>query len=556
MKKKHIPFLVVGLLVVLFVTAAFSDFDKLKAAFSGAFTPRDIVVSPSGSDTGAGSSTDPMSLEGALASAPSGATLVLLSGTYPVEEPLALDRELSMKGRGGAVIDCSEIDSDLWCMEFGPGIGDSVRFENFTFTHALNGVHIQGGSPEFEDMTFLRGTLEDSSGSMDESYFLVSVEDGSADFNIINSKFSVAGSRFGGTGYEGVDGLPFGLHITDGSSATVTGMDCQGYYFSCVLFTGGGSSGEVRNSLFAAVDSGVMIDEGAGGVDILGNGFIYIYGNAIYFGEGVGESFIAQNQFAYIDHSSVYFNDFAENVEAELMANFFRPGGPFEGDLSYSTDSFVGELDITSGYDLYVDEVEDLYVHHNFFEGTEDRTAILIRGGTDPIDGNLLIEQNWFDDYAIAIALSAEIKNLIVNNVFLNMTRAIVAGGTITFAYNTLVGGEIGLDHFSDYPSLIVDNIFVGFDAFAITSALSFTDSVQMGFNAFFDNGTDIDGVLDYDDLGGNVYDDPDFVDSDENDFHLEAGSPLIDVGSGFVSVSGDYEADPRVVPDIGAFEY
>ena len=47
----------------------------------------------------------------------------------------------------------------------------------------------------------------------------------------------------------------------------------------------------------------------------------------------------------------------------------------------------------------------------------------------------------------------------------------------------------------------------------------------------------------------------PDFVDKTKRDFHLESGSPCIDVGTG-TSILTDIEGNIRNNPDLGAFEY
>ena len=47
----------------------------------------------------------------------------------------------------------------------------------------------------------------------------------------------------------------------------------------------------------------------------------------------------------------------------------------------------------------------------------------------------------------------------------------------------------------------------------------------------------------------------PDFADKTKRDFHLESGSPCIDVGTG-TSILTDIEENIRNNPDLGAFEY
>ena len=60
--------------------------------------------------------------------------------------------------------------------------------------------------------------------------------------------------------------------------------------------------------------------------------------------------------------------------------------------------------------------------------------------------------------------------------------------------------------------------------------------------------------------LGGNIGDNPLFVDAGNGDYHLQEGSPCIDVGTNeLATAETDFDGNPRIVGgrvDMGAYEY
>ena len=83
---------------------------------------------------------------------------------------------------------------------------------------------------------------------------------------------------------------------------------------------------------------------------------------------------------------------------------------------------------------------------------------------------------------------------------------------------------------------------------------MSFRLSVST--NLFFENGTNSIGTATYNDIIG----DPLFVDSTEQDFRLQVGSPAIDVGEDLSSAGVVFDADGNArcdgSYDLGAFEF
>ena len=70
-----------------------------------------------------------------------------------------------------------------------------------------------------------------------------------------------------------------------------------------------------------------------------------------------------------------------------------------------------------------------------------------------------------------------------------------------------------------------------------------------------------LDGELRTEDNGGgNIYDNPLFVNAVNEDFHLQEGSPCIDAGTnGLATAETDFDGNPRIVGgrvDMGAYEY
>ncbi len=92
--------------------------------------------------------------------------------------------------------------------------------------------------------------------------------------------------------------------------------------------------------------------------------------------------------------------------------------------------------------------------------------------------------------------------------------------------------------------------------------------NMEVHNSVFFNNGPDqIVGDDHYDIVNslveggysgeGNIDSDPLFVDSSDDDFHLQAGSPCIDAGDTTAAPPTDLDGNPRVgEADMGAFEY
>jgi hypothetical protein len=118
-------------------------------------------------------------------------------------------------------------------------------------------------------------------------------------------------------------------------------------------------------------------------------------------------------------------------------------------------------------------------------------------------------------------------------------------------------GGAVYLDSATD--QLTLANNIVAFNSSGVMQKRS---SALFYANDVYGNGTDY-GVVDADvpsTANGNISKDPLFADRANGDFHLTAGSPAIDSGSGtYVRFDTDLDGKPRVAGaavDMGAYEY
>jgi Ca2+-binding RTX toxin-like protein len=184
-------------------------------------------------------------------------------------------------------------------------------------------------------------------------------------------------------------------------------------------------------------------------------------------------------------------------------------------------------------------------------------------------------------------ALVSAINATVINNVFVNnhaFTEAgglsvSVDGGTATLMHNTLtdnsadVGGGVRIRLFGASTAQIRNNIVFANNADSGVGDDIFVSDDEDGNNvgnpvALFNNVVgdafivcaQTLGCLALLSAGGNLDDDPLFVDAASGDIHLQNGSPAIDAGDPAAPMQPgtDFEAQPRVVgaaPDIGADE-
>ena len=153
---------------------------------------------------------------------------------------------------------------------------------------------------------------------------------------------------------------------------------------------------------------------------------------------------------------------------------------------------------------------------------------------SSPIITNNIIEGNSADGFGGGIFCFYSCSPKIINNTI--------------FGNSADIGGGIGcLDH----PHLPFSDLI-------ITNNILWNDSPD---EICYDCGGSI--TVTYSDIQGgwegesNIDADPMFVDAENGDFHLQAGSPCIDAGTSEGAPSDDIEGNPRdELPDMGAYEY
>ncbi|MBX7149905.1 right-handed parallel beta-helix repeat-containing protein [bacterium] len=187
--------------------------------------------------------------------------------------------------------------------------------------------------------------------------------------------------------------------------------------------------------------------------------------------------------------------------------------------------------------------------------------------------GEVTIEGNEIFDFDMGIGIGRANKTKVVNNLVYNnlgvgfeIRGDDVAHDNVLVAYNTAVNNAVGnyvvVDSWSS--AKIVNNISVGSPVGYSCSRFLWPiapraslETVDFGNNVSFQDATPMDTSLcrHINVLGPSLFVDPLFVSS--TDFHLQAGSPLIDQGRGFF-ISRDFDGYRRLpqMNDIGAFEF
>ena len=181
-----------------------------------------------------------------------------------------------------------------------------------------------------------------------------------------------------------------------------------------------------------------------------------------------------------------------------------------------------------------------------------------------------IIHQNRIDDNNVGIFFR-QWAGLISNNLINNNSMAIYIGMAESYnariVYNTIADNNnlIGMGiyntayDFAPGNTFIANNIIYGHSKDGISN-VSWSDPMDVGYNLFYSNSTDIDGP--YNDLGGNLYSDPLFIGS--GNYRLQPGSPAINAASvslfwlpvDLVNTSRMcHPKDPTPCPDMGCYE-
>lgn len=227
------------------------------------------------------------------------------------------------------------------------------------------------------------------------------------------------------------------------------------------------------------------------------------------------------------------------------------------GSVSVTDGSSTGALIQSGGSD----ELDDVAVSAGGFGISAGATTTLLR---DSVDAGIGVEGTGGD---------VHIEDSLVRASTYGLVALDTAGqGSITAGNDTIVhadGGQAASSYGAYAQSVagkgahigIVNSILHGFTFPFGTGAQSGSAAIDEGANNY--DGTYLaGGVTTTQPIGG----DPDFVDPAHGDYHLAAGSPLIDaVGLKYLSLSStDLDGHPRVVTvnhastplDLGAYEY
>ena len=196
--------------------------------------------------------------------------------------------------------------------------------------------------------------------------------------------------------------------------------------------------------------------------------------------------------------------------------------------------------------------------------------------GIQALGNKIVIERNTFTDVRSGIWLTGN-DNIIKNNVItVKIDSGIIIGsftGTNSLhpliENNTVDGisrnGSTGIICLSSGSTpKIINNIISNFSSQGIY-VQSYQDPEQIRYNCFWNNGENFYGVENQIGVNGNIEQDPQFINSSNNNYHLESNSPCIDAGDNNIFFDEDFEGDPRIfdgdincipIVDIGADEY
>jgi len=188
---------------------------------------------------------------------------------------------------------------------------------------------------------------------------------------------------------------------------------------------------------------------------------------------------------------------------------------------------------------------DNIYVHHNYSVGNEGFLEITKGTSTN----NIQVSYNVSDDYQEFIFFWAGTNCVVENNTVLCLKPR---NSRVRVVFSFANKGEV----------TVRNNIFVlanGLQVFGGDSVYTATEWNQPHYNNLYyvvdEAQTDPCGIP----LGkGDIIADPLFIDLQNRDLHLQAGSPAVDAGID-VGQSLDFDNKPvpgGKVPDIGAFEY
>jgi hypothetical protein len=202
-------------------------------------------------------------------------------------------------------------------------------------------------------------------------------------------------------------------------------------------------------------------------------------------------------------------------------------------------------------------------------ESTGYYGAAIAGNGASPVIEQNIITNNYADSQYLsgAVCFVNSSSPTIENNLFLdNNCRAInltePQGNNPLVENNTIVGNTVGIRVDARIPTstdLFRNNLIYNNGTGLEIDFGSPSNLPTWQYNLVYNNGTNYEGLSDPTGTGGNLSENPEFVNS-ASDFRLLPGSPAIDAGTLQGAPSIDFDGNPRpypgnAAPSIGAFE-
>jgi hypothetical protein len=275
-----------------------------------------------------------------------------------------------------------------------------------------------------------------------------------------------------------------------------------------------------------------------------------------------------------------FLNGYAESPGA------YTTGGAIfvdEGEVLIEDNLFINNFAGDYGGAIYIESPDKVDVIGNTFtdnqaqyggggvfvsQGVPENTSVTItgnsfvRGDADygsaigTSNSNVTIASNWITDTigvsAISISSSGEVVTIVNNIIVRPQQSAVDISGSNTLPHqvlnNTIVDSGYGIISYSGTNVNIVNNIIS--DSW-IGGIKTYGGTLTGSHNLLFNN------LANPSELNDPLFNDPLFVDPDNDDYHIQDGSPARDAGTS-VPLSFDFDYDYRPSGsgyDIGADE-